>query len=268
MPARVRRRVAQARPVREVARALLGGSVIRRRVAGTPHRVYIPAGQHLGLLGWGQLTYEPQIAAVFREYIPRGGVVADVGANIGFHTALAASLTGLTGSVTALEPDPQSLVHLMRTVRANGMEQVVVRAFAVADREGAIDLHLDVKTPRTTSLLADAWSPDAQTRYKVSVGVTTLDKLYASAARLDFVKIDVEGAELAVLRGGAGVIQRLNPVLLVEVLPPNLAAALALLEAWGYIARDVATGAAVTEAEFSGNLFALPPGTVAAKQRG
>lgn len=227
-------------------------------MAGTSYVVHFPAHQYLGLIGLGPLEYEPVIAASFRKYIGSGDTVVDIGANIGMHTVLASSLVGPSGTVIACEPDPQSLVLLSKCVITNRLSNVKVYGLAIGDHAGSVDLHVDLRTARTTSLLPSAWSPDKQSRFPLRCGQSTLDRVTEALKAVSLVKVDVEGAELAVLKGGQESIRRWRPVVLIECLEVNLPALEVYFNNINYKVLDVVTKRAVVKQTYSGNVLALP----------
>ena len=148
---------------------------------------------------------------IWRNVKP-GQVALDLGANHGYYTVLLADLVGADGQVVAFEPNPRLAELLDETVAVNGFWSTVkVHRAAVGDRSGGtlpflVPLHdqknghlLPPGQPAPTGLDA--------ARYAVhEVPMTTLDD--AVPGRVDFVKIDVEGAEEAVWRGMQGLIAR------------------------------------------------------------
>lgn len=266
------RHLSQLPVARDAARFVLAPVTVRRRVPGTSYRVRFPAAQYLGWTSPGGMRREQGIAQRFRDHIRPGDTVVDVGANIGVYTMLAAELAGPAGHVHAFEPDPQSMCYLLTNVSRNGLaERVTLWNLAASDRSANARLYLDVKTARTTSLRADAYSPDAQRREPLVVATAMLDELITQPPR--FVKIDVEGAELAVLAGAARLLREHHPVLLVEVLPDNLPAAAGLLVPLGYSLFDADSGVPLGsvrpgsvplgsvrpgDEDYSGNVLAIP----------
>ena len=251
------RRLSQLPPVRDAARFVLAPVTVRRRVPGTRYRVRFPAAQYLGWISPGGMKREQSIAQRFREHIHPGDTVIDVGANVGIHTMLAAELVGRSGHVHAFEPDPQSMSYLMTTVNRNRLtERVTLWNLAASDRSANAKLYLDLKTARTTSLRANAYSPDMQIRQPVVVATAPLDDLITQPAQ--FVKIDVEGAELAVLAGASSLLRNYHPVLLVEVLRDNLPSVTSLLVPLGYSLADAGSGAPLGSGEYTGDVLAVP----------
>jgi precorrin-6B methylase 2 len=96
-----------------------------------------PAGANAGYaLG----TSEPEIQDVFAEHVRHGGVVWDIGANIGFYSLIASRLVGEDGKVFAFEPLPANLDAIARNIALNGVENIEVVGLALSDRVGTAEL--------------------------------------------------------------------------------------------------------------------------------
>jgi|SRR5437899_4522421 len=166
---------------------------------------------------------EPDTAALVRAYLKPGMVFVDVGAHIGEYALLAAQRVGRTGEVHAFEPNPLVFAVLAENVRLNGLDQIVMRPWAVSSAEGdvAFDLHPE---PALSALASGAASTD-RARHVERVPAVTLDG-YLAGRRADLIKIDVEGAELLVVRGGRSLLARPAaeaPVLIFECALHNYA---------------------------------------------
>lgn len=149
-----------------------------------------------------------------------GQVAVDVGANIGFHTLTLARLVGPGGVVHALEPDAENRHALERSLRELGAACVRLHALAAWSHDG--ELRLDRSEGNRgdhRTLPLDACASERS----VLVRCAKLDTLCAEHARVDFVKLDAQGAELEILRGAADVVARSPGIrLLCEVCPPLL----------------------------------------------
>lgn len=123
-----------------------------------------------------------------------GMTVVDVGANIGIYTAYFSKLVGPSGRVIAFEPEPKNYNRLCAYVQ--GLENVEPVEAAVVAQSGDIEL-----------FVSDALNVDHQTydsgenRSRIGVHAVALDDYFPRGSRIDLIKIDVQGAEAAVLQG-------------------------------------------------------------------
>lgn len=140
-----------------------------------------------------------------------GGTFWDVGAHAGFFTLLASRLVGGQGRVDAFEPSPENRRRLVRALSLNAAANVHVHDCAVSDRIGAATLYGSTASV-TWSLL-----PDGAADAAVTVPSQTLDALAQSLPAPDVLKIDAEGTEVGVLRGGLQLLRERRPVVLVEM---------------------------------------------------
>lgn len=160
---------------------------------------------------------------VFLSVVQREDAVFDVGANAGYYTLLFSHLVGRKGRVHAFEPIPETFAALTAALRREGhFGNVVANDCALGDREGVLPLFVPGSDFGQASLAqhgAGSWrEPGKITRHECRV--RTLDG-YAreSGARPTFLKVDVEGAELPVLRGGLKTLESCRPLLYLEVNP-------------------------------------------------
>lgn len=163
--------------------------------------------------------------------LKRGQAFIDVGANFGTYTLLAAGAVGPKGRVLAVEASPQIAEILHENVVMNGFEPFVrVCRVAASDTEGVAVIHLhSIRQGGSTMVSAVAQRAAKQYGERVvhaEVECRTLDGLASDAGftSVDLVKIDVEGFEAAVLRGGRQTILRHRPKLLLEWHPSFMTA--------------------------------------------
>jgi FkbM family methyltransferase len=188
----------------------------------------VASGVHGHWLG----TYEAELQRAITKSVTAGGVFFDIGAHAGYYSLLASSLVGPAGRVVAFEPDTDNLAHLRRHLRLNGARNVTVITAAVADRAGT------ARFAAERSGFGGALSKDGSR----SVRTVTLDGLVSAGTvpAPDYLKIDVEGAELRVLRGGAKVIRASRPIIFLAVHTPELARLCGkMLTALGYNVRPI-----------------------------
>jgi FkbM family methyltransferase len=164
--------------------------------------------------GW----MEPDLYHLLPRLLQRGMTVVDVGANVGIITRQLCRLVGPTGKVFAFEPDPFTFQFLEFNTRSFSNRQVVQSA--ISDNHEPAQLYLSPDGATGNSLLNPTNSSGS-----VSVPCISLDEFLerARGATVDVIKIDVEGAELSVLRGMRKTRARLPGLqLIVEYCPKNL----------------------------------------------
>ncbi|MEQ6330161.1 FkbM family methyltransferase [Pseudomonas chengduensis] len=166
--------------------------------------------------------YSADIVALLKNVLTPGMVVVDVGANIGEVTLVSAQCVGNTGSVIAFEPVNVIANRLAEHVRINDLKQVVI----IRDALGAA---VEKRVPIYASCgqdvsdehqgLASLYGEGEGQEPIEFVNITTLDETVNSLclSRVDLIKIDIEGGELACLQGADNVLRRFRPMLVVEV---------------------------------------------------
>jgi FkbM family methyltransferase len=159
-------------------------------------------------------SYEPAKHALIRRHLRQGMTFIDVGANKGDFTLLAARLAGNSGRVISIEPEPENHSILERSIALNDYTNIKVMQFALSDRDGIANLQIGSTSGSHTL------SPEFDLLRTVAVPTRTLDGVVAEQrlAPVDMIKIDVQGLELAVLRGASETL-RANPriVLLLDL---------------------------------------------------
>jgi len=154
------------------------------------------------------------------KYVRHSDVVWDIGSNVGVFSVAAAHIAGRLGQVLAVEADPflASLLHRTLCEHTNSDLPINVLCAAASDCVG-IGRFLVAKRGRMANSLESAGhrSTAGGTRYVQYVPLVTLDSLLADFGSPAVVKIDVEGAEAAVLRGAIRVLSECRPLIYVEV---------------------------------------------------
>jgi FkbM family methyltransferase len=165
-----------------------------------------PVGVSLATYGeWAQHEFD-----LFARLLNRGDHVLDIGANVGTHALGFASLVGPGGRVVAFEPQPVIFELLRGNVRANGLTHVSCEQAALAERAGSAVLSVPDYHQRHNSGLASLQGSGTT----IEIQTRTLDDY--GFERCALVKLDVEGWERAVLRGGKQTLARCRPHLYAE----------------------------------------------------
>lgn len=214
--------------------------------------------------------YEVPECSFVEHFVKPGMTVLDIGAHRGFHSLLLSKRFGSNGRLLSFEPSPADARRLRLHLRINFCRNAEVFECALGDQDGSAELY----TVPENSVLNSLRPPDTQFRTsRKKVEVRTLDDALskARAERVDFVKLDVEGGELAVLKGAQQLLSNSpRPVVLCEVLEQRT-------RPWGYPARliieyllqrgfawfelrDDAILQPITprQSEFNGNFVAVP----------
>jgi FkbM family methyltransferase len=182
-------------------------------------------------------TFETAELTFVGRFLKPGMTVLDIGAHHGLYTLLASKQVGSKGRVFAFEPSPRERSALRLHVRLNkGLSfsgNVTVQRFAVGNEDVEVDLFVadDWAAGYNSLRPPNVSAPTSTTR----VHMVRLDDWLArhKIDHVDFIKLDIEGAELAALRGAQKLLEvRPRPVLLVEVYDIRT-------QPWGYPAREI-----------------------------
>lgn len=185
------------------------------------------------------MSWDSRAVALFSERMSKldAPVVWDIGAGLGSYTLLATLHPN--AHVVAFEPNPAVFEVLASNVKLNHLEdRVTLMPYAVSDTTGTAVLQVPVNS--FYSGLATIGDMQRTENYEpVEVETCHLDGL--PLGHVDLIKIDTEGAELLVLRGGENTIERRQPDILLEYYAPNThqfgyepEEIVELLRSWGY----------------------------------
>lgn len=168
--------------------------------------------------------YDEREAALLESLLSPGGCFLDIGANVGFYTVHAAARVGPAGQVHAFEPLPANVAALRETIRENHLAQVHLVDAAVSDREGEVAFHAPPEGESGWGRVAGGSEGET-----IRVRCVTVDGYLARLAeppgRVDAIKLDIEGHEMAALQGMRRTLERDRPAILMEMNLPMLAAA-------------------------------------------
>jgi FkbM family methyltransferase len=156
-------------------------------------------------------TWEPHVAGVIRKFLAPGSVFVDIGANVGWHTALASRVVGAAGEVFAFEPNPDNARLIAHTIEHNGLTNVRLFPLALADSVGFAAFRSAIGSNGGFLGRGESGSIDPSVTI---VPTMRLDDI--GLTRIDVIKIDVEGAEPIVFRGGLEALGQLQPVVVFE----------------------------------------------------
>lgn len=162
-------------------------------------------------------AYENEFIDVMRRFLKRGDTCVDVGGHLGYYCLLMARIVGPKGRVISFEPVQENMAVLKENVALNGFTNVELVNCALGERPGTLSLI----RPKNFEL---SWTPSVRgysvegDRDSVEVKVETLDGFLSRGGhKPSIIKIDVEGAELDVLRGATETLRTTRPAVLLEI---------------------------------------------------
>lgn len=168
---------------------------------------------------WGYAGYERETKRVFHELLKHKTVVFDVGANIGYYSLLAASMLEGRGEVHAFEPWTDVFFWLQRNAQLNGFHCLYLNQMALCDVDGEERLWLPSNWAWSNASLVRGFTEQRQSAVVPAIRFDTYC-ITRKVRHVDLIKIDVEGAELRVLRGMGRLLDEWLPDIILEVLEP------------------------------------------------
>lgn len=222
-------RLAGSDEFREVLRGRSVGGLDEMLAASGPRYVLTEAGpsrrywinlrdRHVSM-GILNGCWEPGETRFVETHVRPDMRVLDIGANLGWFTIIMAERVGAEGHVTAFEPRRDIHACLRRTVEANGCRNVTLHEVALGAEDGVMDLVWDLDDANPGGTRLDGADPAGRSGRTIAqpTQVRRLDAVVRDP--VDFIKIDVEGAEKLVLDGARALLRRKPPVILSELCP-------------------------------------------------
>ena len=159
--------------------------------------------------------WEPESTHVV-ETLQEGDIFIDVGAQVGYYSLVASRRVGRTGRVVSVEPNPPTIERLQRNIRLNNATNVTIQQVACTDTEKTLHFFQSNVANTGESSFSEK---NAHSKREIEVRGVPLDSIVRTLdlRRIDLVKIDVEGAELEVLRGMKESLAKYRPKLIVEL---------------------------------------------------
>lgn len=161
-------------------------------------------------------AYEPGTNVVLESQLEAGDWVVEAGANTGTETLLISRLVGDNGKILAFEPVPHVVSKLKQNLDLNGIKNADVKALALGDSAKEISFYIYPQDHPNQGMGSKVLENSGLE--KITVFQTTLDSLSdeGTLSRIDFLKMDVQGAELDILRGGFNCISKYRPKVFLE----------------------------------------------------
>lgn len=203
--------------------------------------------------------YSRDIVLLLDRILKPGMVVMDAGANIGEITMSAAHRVGPDGKVFSFEPMSPLYARLQEHIEENDLTQVTAIKSGLSDCPGKADIYeseTKFQDGSENEGLGSLYKSTVRSVAVEEIEIDTVDVFFKkwSLTRLDLIKIDVEGAELQVLKGGLDTISRMHPYIIIEIQDETAHDAgyeaveiLRLLKSFGYRFHDIGRKARLRE---------------------
>jgi len=174
---------------------------------------------------FGELQSGTAEAKIMQSLLTAGDTFIDVGANHGSFSLIAAGLVGMTGKVLAFELQPRLASLIRKSFAANGYDNTEVYEIACSDHSGSAEFYLPENSSGAAGIYKAFSGNSAHRKFKVRV--EQFDDLidWQSLPGRLFLKLDVEGSELAFLRGAEQMLRSRKPHILLEINPASAQAA-------------------------------------------
>ena len=170
------------------------------------HKMLLDQLDTLGLAKNG--IYEPFETEVIKKTVNKGDVVLDIGANIGYYTLIIARIVGENGKVYAFEPEPTNFSLLKKNIEINGYKNVELIQKAVSNKTEKIKLYLSQDNYGDHRIY-----DSAEARLSVEVESVRLDDFFTNYnGAINFIKMDIQGAEWAAVQGMSNLLRKQKDV--------------------------------------------------------
>lgn len=201
-------------------RQLRGEGLVKRYIPATGFPMYLDLqDEGLSRVLFYRGIHEPLSTQWVREELTNGMTVIDIGANLGYYVLLEASQIGPEGKIYAIEPNPITFEILQKNIQLNQLKNVESQCIAVAAEIGQVEMHIarqfnwthlphkNLDSDRAKDMLR--W-----VRKTVPVNTTTLDDFVQqhNIQCINFVRMDVEGYEIEVIKGGLRTLSAHRPL--------------------------------------------------------
>jgi len=192
--------------------------------------------------------YELKVLKCVLSKISKGDVFIDVGAHIGKYTFVVAKRVAPTGKVIAIEPNPLVFKALVNGIRQNKLTNVIPLNIAVSDKNAIVKLYV-----KRSSTLSSIKEPDYSIKI-ISVISKSIDSIVQelNLNKVDWVKIDAEGAEVDILKGMTNTLTKFRPKIIIEVEKKNFDECTRIFHMFNYSYEIL------EEAESYYNIFCMP----------
>ena len=165
------------------------------------HKMYVGVRDNLHLSI--NEVYEPLETELVKKEIKKGDVVIDIGANVGYYTLIFAKLVGDEGKVYAFEPEPYNFNLLKKNIEINGYKNIILEQKGISNKNGKTILYIGAQGTGGHSFADDG------TRTPIDIEIVYLDDYFKDyEGKIDFIKMDIEGAEPLAIEGMSSILNK------------------------------------------------------------
>lgn len=177
------------------------------------HKIFLDSRDSLGLSIFG--VHEPLTTEIVKKEVGKGDIVIDIGANIGYYTLIFASLVGENGKVFAFEPDPTNFAILKKNVEINGYKNAVLVEKAVSNETNKLKLYSHNSSAENSIINMNTDYP------YIEIDAVRLDDYFGEdGITVNFIKMDIEGAEGKALQGMANLLKKNSAIKIITEFRP------------------------------------------------
>ncbi len=187
--------------------------------------------------------FEEEKQIIMSQHIKKKHVYFDIGAHVGFFTILGARLVGEEGQVFAWEPVQRNFEFLNKHIKLNNFKNVTIFKDAIWDSEGEVSFSINLDDQSMGNISKDG-------NFKVKT--VSLDFLFENRIipLPDSIKIDVEGSELFVLKGGKKLIEQAKPIIFLSTHGFEIhKECIEMLQNWGYTVSSMESNYSLYETD-------------------
>jgi FkbM family methyltransferase len=163
--------------------------------------------------------FETEELTYYKRYIKEGDVILDIGSNIGLHALYASKLAGIKGQVYAFEPVRKTYTRFVENIELNRFKNIKHFQLAISDESGEAEITTSTDGHDAWNSMAVPSNEEQKNSIREKIRTETLDHFISmnlGATKIDFIKIDTEGWELNVLKGGENYLKNNDPIIMVE----------------------------------------------------
>ena len=193
------------------------------KLLGEQRYLFFVAASFQRLFATGRLGKEYQDVYFLKNFIRKGDTCVDIGAHLGYYTFELGRLVGKEGKVVAIEPVGKFFNVLKRMVASRKIQNIELEKVALGGEGKVVEIGIPFINKQKKFGYARLREINQELEYAETESVPNAkgDELFASLGALDFIKCDVEGAEVAVFKSMPQIISKHQPVLLLELADKN-----------------------------------------------